>query len=59
MIHLRHRHGPDAAIGWEALGYATLADYRQDRASGLTAASPTSIVCSLVAGADRGSGGGS
>lgn len=56
VIHLRHRDEPDPAIGWEAFGYATLDDYRRDRASGFTAALPTSIACYLVADADRGPG---
>lgn len=59
VIHLRHRDEPDPAIGWEVLGYATLDDYRQDRARGFTAASPTAISCYLVADVDRGSGSGS
>lgn len=50
VIHLRHRDEPDPAIGWEAFGYATLDDYRQDRARGFTAASETSIACYLIAG---------
>jgi hypothetical protein len=49
VIHLRHRDEPDPAIGWEVFGYATLDDYRQDRARGFTAESPTSMVCYLVA----------
>ena len=48
VIHLRHDDEPDPAIGWEVFGYATLDDYRQDRASGFTAAQPTSISCYLV-----------
>ncbi len=49
VIHLRHHHDePDPAIRWEVFGYATLDDYRQDRASGFTAAQPTSISCYLV-----------
>jgi hypothetical protein len=53
VIHLRHRDEPDPAIGWEVFGYATLDDYRQDRARGFKAESPTSMVCYLVADEPR------
>jgi hypothetical protein len=53
VLHLRHRDEPDPAIGWEVFGYATLDDYRQDRARGFKAESPTSMVCYLVADEPR------
>ena len=48
VIALRHRDDPDPSIGWEAIGYASLADYRADQARGFEADLATALSCYLV-----------
>jgi hypothetical protein len=49
VIHLHHRDGSEADVGWEAIGYATLGDYRADEALGFKATPASSLACELIA----------